>query len=457
MKETASDGDRERGILARWFFGANAPTILQLGLMLQFFIVSLSFNTWRITFFHFGEHVLDITPKEIGFVFSVAAIPGGLAFAIGILTRYVRIERLFQFTLLALAVGFGILSEAKSIELVTLAVLAINAGFAFFYPLATGLTMVETTASNAGGAVGRLKSVGPLSSILAAIVMINLVAAVGGYPPFYFLVGLIVVLGATLWWWLVSSAGPAEEGSARTWRFLGEGVLLVVVAAVVVSLWEHVSNALLIGIVGFYVVARGWRRPQLPTRVPDRGSFRVLGTLWPYYALNLVAGMRSGLFRAFVLFSLVTEYGVDLSGTAILIVVGHLAGFAGYRFLGRLADSKFAAAGLALVYLVVAIEFMGFGFGASAWSLPVYVLSGLFVLDSFVFGTSAITDAYLRRRSADEGFVASVSVGMTVFYVGGFVAPALGGIVWEALGRDWTFAMGSGVALAGALLSRHLR
>ena len=80
----------------------------------------------------------------------------------------------------------------------------------------------------------------------------------------------------------------------------------------------------------------------------------------------------------------------------------------------------------------------------------------MFLLDSLLFSTAVVTDSYLKERSPAHTLVGDLSVGLTLFYLAGVVMPLLGGILWQHIGYEGTFILGSLLALLSIAVSRFL-
>ena len=241
--------------------------------------------------------------------------------------------------------------------------------------------------------LGRLKSYGPLASLVVTI-------------------GIFFVVGG-----------------------LGLRSLLVGVGVAVIAFGIWIANSLTGVTLGLTAPSLHFRRELLT-----------------YYAMNFVAGFRSQIFRTYVFILLITEYAFPVERIAAIHLAGTVCGLAGYRLMGHLASRLGGPTTLSIVYLIVALLFIGFATIANA-----KVLAVLFLLDSLLFSTSVITDAHLRARSQPEYVFSDLGTGITLFHVAGFVAPLLGGLTMGLFGYEGAFYLGAAVALLGVILSRYLR
>ena len=221
-------------------------------LALTFFATFAGFNIWRSTFHNYSVEVFQADAAQIGTVFSLLSVPGLLAFSIGFIARKAQIYKLLIFACTMLGAGLVWISLVPSWHAMWPGILAISFGFTFFYPVINTLCLLDSAPEAAAVRIGRLKSYGPLASIGSTLLVILCLQKLAfGFRPFLALTGALVMLCG-----LAAAMGM---------------------------------------------------RPKQYTLIQSR--FRVAPALWPYYALNFLSGCRSALFKAFVLFLLVNEYG----------------------------------------------------------------------------------------------------------------------------------------------------
>ncbi|MEZ5583997.1 MAG: MFS transporter [Candidatus Competibacteraceae bacterium] len=272
-------------------------------LSLTFFATFAGFNIWRSTFHNYSVQVFQADATQIGTVFSLMSVPGVLAFSIGLVARKVQIYKLLIFACTLLGAGLIWISLAPTWNAVWPGIVAIGFGFTFFYPVINTLCLLDSAPETAAVRIGQLKSYGPLASIGATLLVILFLQAMAfGFRPFLAVTGTLVT--------------------------------------------------------GCGLVAALSMRPRRYTLI--QGTFRLEPALWPYYTLNFLAGCRSALFKTFVLFLLVNEHGFEINSTALVILVGNLAGFFGYRLIGRIASRYRRSTVLSAVYAGVALIFLGF-------------------------------------------------------------------------------------------------
>ena len=347
-------------------------------------ITYAGFFVWRASFQNFAVEYFNLGATEIGFLFSLSAVPGVLAFGYGIAAAQVRVPLLLVFCAGCVGLGLIWIGLAAHEDLLWLGVLLISLGFTGVYSLINSLTILAARASFTARALGRLKSIGPFASLAVALVLFILFEVDSrGLRPVLGLTGLAVVL-----------CGSAAALALRNRQF-----------------------------------------------AIKRNVFRLEPSLWPYYALNFLAGCRSAIFKTFVIFMLVSEHGVALGPTALIVLAGTLLSAVGYRWIGWLGDRYDRRLVLACIYLAVVVIFICFCF-----DLPAWIIVSLFLVDSLLFGASVITDSSLASSSTTRGIVGNVAAGVTLFALASVVMPYVGGLVWDHVSSRATFILGACLA-----------
>jgi len=226
------------------------------------------------------------------------------------------------------------------------------------------------------------------------------------------------------------------------------------VALVVLYVLPRFGFRMLYGSSGFFVLSAGIFLSVMISRnisvAKTSGHLRFSLRLWPYYALHFLSGARSALFKAFVLYLMIHDHQMEITGTALLVLGGNLSNFLGYRIVGFLADRYGPRRTLVWVFSGVACVFVGFSFAETK-----LMLSILYLLDSLLFCSSVATDSYLKNRVQHKEIVGYLSSGVSFFYIAGVIAPIAGGLFWKEFGQA-TFLLVSALALTGIWVSWQL-
>ncbi len=365
-----------------------APYLLCLG----YFAVFCGYHLWISSFHNYAVETFHISALHVGYLFSVAALPGTFAFLIGIIARKFSLSTLMIFA--CGSMGFGLIGIGLSPNCYFLwpGVLSIGLGFTCFYPIVNSICIQYSDPRTVSTAVGHMKSYGPLAALTACFLIYVCLPQLG-YRSFFVLSGLFVVL-------IGLAAGtelPLEQYSDR----------------------------------------------------PGRLKFKK--NLWPYYALNFLAGCRSAGIAAFVLFLLVREHGMLVHQTVAVVLISNFCSLVGYRLIGHFGDRYNPSKVLSFSYMCVSLIFLGFCFINSLFFLILF-----YFFDSLLFGVSVVTDSYLKRISYAKDTIGDLASGLTLFHLGKVILPLAGGVVWSHFNQQATFLVCSILAGLALWLSRKL-
>ncbi|GEM_PF-2187096 len=183
---------------------------------------------------------------------------------------------------------------------------------------------------------------------------------------------------------------------------------------------------------------------------PPTPGFHFKTRLWPIYLLNFLAGSRSALFKTFVVTQIVSQFHVSTVQLSGILLAGSIAGLIGYRTLGWLATTYNPKNVLTIVYFLVNLLFIGLIFA----DLSIFI--GLFLLDSFLFGTAVITDASLKRADPEKFLIANLATGATFFHLAGVVTPLVLASVLQTWGQPAVMCFGAIIAMIACITARKL-
>jgi len=304
-----------------------------------------------------------------------------------------------------LLIGFGLLAPGLpavintlfhisidlTIPMLSVCLLLLHAGFAAYYPTINTIFLLGVKADQAVKRLSSLKSLGPLAGAVGAGVILLLMSS-GSYFSKLAVVGIAVILVGIL----CISTLPSSEYSKKQHRL------------------------------------------------------RLKKKLLSYYLLNFLNGCRSAIFSTFVIYYLITEMNFKLEATATIVLTGNVMTFVGYQFIGRLARRYDPANLLAILYLVMCFNFLGF----MVIKIEI-LLSLIFLVDSLVFCTSAITDSYPKIISDGQELLGDLAVGVSLYHLGKAIMPIVGGLLYSRNNVE-AFFLGSIFTLFAFFATRRL-
>jgi len=364
------------------------PNFLSLG----YFTVFCGYHLWIAGFHNYAVETFHISALHVGYLFSVAALPGTFAFLIGLIARKFSLSTLMIFACAAIGVGLIGIGLSPNCYFLWPGVIAIGIGFTCVYPIISSICIAQSDPRAVSTAVGHMKSYGPLAALTACFLIFVCLPQLG-YRSFFVLAGIVVVL-------------------------MG--------------------------------LAAGTELP-LGQYSDQPGRLRFKKDLWPYYALNFLTGCRSAGIAAFVLFLLVREHGMLVHQTVVVVLISNFCSLVGYRLIGLFADRYSPPKVLSYSYLCVSIIFLGFCFINSRFFLILFYL-----FDSLLVGVSVLTDSHLKGASRANDTMGDLASGFTLFHLGKAMLPLAGGVLWNHFNQQATFLVGSILAGLAIWVSRKL-
>jgi hypothetical protein len=383
------------------FSGMAGRTVFFIGI--SYFVVFIGQNIWRVSFQNLAIEIFDVSPVQMGIAYSLVSIPGLFSVSMGFVGAKMKLLMLLLFSFLLM--GFGLIGTGLvtidfnyfGTSLVTnwyillFCLLLLHSGFAAYYPAINTVFLLGVESKQAVKRLSSLKSLGPLAGFIGAAAILLVMSA-------YSYISILAVAGVAV---------------------LLAGVLCVI--ALPSGQYEDKQHML-----------------------------RLKKTLIPYYLLNFLNGCKSAIFKTFVIYYLITEFHFELKSTATLVLAGNIFTFAGYQLIGRLARRYDPAKLLGLLYLIMCFNFLFF-----MWLKNPLLLSLIFLLDSLVFCTSAITDSYLKFLSADKELLGDLATGVSLYHLGGVIMPIAGGLLY-ARNDAHAFLLGSLCTLFALIATKKL-
>ncbi|WP_428353275.1 MFS transporter [Methyloprofundus sp.] len=364
----------------------------------SYFAVFLGHSLWRSTFYNYSIEVIQLDQTEISWLFSIASIPGIFAFLLGYIAHKVPLHLLTGITLLLLGTGLLVLGIASDNKGLLLGTFMLSMGFAWYLPLAHNVCIRERSHRSVNRALGRLKSLGPFAAALTAILI-------------YFF----------------------NHNHQIEPLFIISGISLLFVGLVV---GKSLRNS-------------HYRR--------KRTALHFSPGLWSFYLLNFISGSRSALFKAFIMTQFVSAFQMSIVSMSLLLLAGNITGIFGYRLLGALADKFNPINILTILYIIIAAVFGGFSYALmQAPSQGIMLAMILFLIDSLLFGSAVITDAYLKQADRSAYIVSDLATGMTFFHLAGFLLPIVGNLIWDKFGINGVLTLGACISISGAISSRFM-
>ncbi len=361
--------------------------------MVTYFAHYFAFNLWHTTFNNFAVELFSVDGRQIGLIQSLREIPGFLGFTAAIISLFLSEANIAALSTVILGLGLVATGLSGSFLALILSSILMSIGFHYFYTVNSSLVLMVSEKRNVSHTVGKFRSIGSLSSILAMAVV-------------YFFI---------------------ESLGFRTLYFIAGGVAVVF---------------------GLYMFTQRSRARHLSTR--RKIVFRK--KYWLYYILSFLEGSKKHVSSTFSIFLLVSVFHISAKNISLIFMVNSIITIYTNQLLGKVVDRMGERNTLAFYYVFLAGVYIGFGF-----IKDVRVVIGLFILAQVAMGLTVALNSYLYKISPTEEITGNVSMRTTIDHIAAIIVPIIGGIIWTKVGYFATFLMGTGIAAAAFFFTFFLK
>ena len=162
---------------------------------------------------------------------------------------------------------------------------------------------------------------------------------------------------------------------------------------------------------------------------------------WLFYVLNFLAGTRRQIFTVFAIFLLVDRYNLGLRVVTGIYVINYALTYLLNPQISKALNKYGERVVLSLESASLIVLFLGYAFISNVW-----IVVGLFILDSIFFNFSIGLNTYLQKTADPEDLGSSTAVGFTINHISAVIIPFFGGILWM-LNWRLPFLVGTGFTI----------
>jgi predicted MFS family arabinose efflux permease len=388
-------------------------------------ILLLGFNLWRSVFNNFAVEDLGLGADSIGMVQAIREIPGLMGFVVGFLVLFLSEMRIGGLSLVLMGIGIVLTALVNDLGGLIVATLIMSIGFHFFVSSKDSAALILLKREEAPRILGHFASLGALAT----------------------LIGTLIVF-ATLESW----------GYRNT--FIVTGVFVTIFGLILLPFTRQPVR-----------VKPEQRRP------PIRRAYGV------FYALQLLMGSRRHIFSTFAIFLLVERYNVTAQLITLLILANSVIGLYSGQAIGKIIARFGEKLVMRFNFIFVSIIFINYailpnmtglhentfrvgGLSVGDWVLfpgfdatpALLILLVLFITDQVLSGfTIALVSYFQKIAIRPDDITPNMSLGQTINHIAGVGIPLLGGIVWDALGAQYTFMAGVVIVLIALGVTSFMR
>ena len=363
-------------------------------LILMSVAMPVAFSTWSALLNNFVIERAGFTGVEIGVLQSLREVPGFLAFTTVFLLLLVREQAFAVIALALLGIGVALAGIFPSVIGLYLTTVLMSTGFHYFEVLKQSLALQWYKKAEAPQALGKLISVGSVTSLAVYAVL-----------------------------WVLLEAFELDY----TWIFMLAGSLCVGLA---LFMW-----------LGFPVFRS---EHEQTTKLVMRKRY------WLYYALKFFGGARRQIFTVFAAFLMVEKFGYSAAEVALLFLINYAFNWLFAEKIGALIGRIGERSALSIEYVGLIIVFTAYAFVENP-----YVGAGLYVIDHMFFALSIAMNTYFQKIASPEDIASSAGVSFTINHIAAVIVPAALGLVWM-VSPTMVFLIGTGFAICSLILSQNI-
>ncbi|MCJ7590987.1 MAG: MFS transporter [Woeseiaceae bacterium] len=363
-------------------------------LILMSVAMPVAFSTWVALLNNFVIERAGFTGIEIGILQSLREIPGFLAFTTVFVLLLVREQPFAVIALAILGVGVALAGFFPTPIGLYCTTVLMSVGFHYFEVLKQSLALQWFSKQEAPQALGKLISVGAITSLVVYAVLWGLLELLSLDYVWIFLLGGGVCCGLAVFMWL-----------------------------------------------GF---------PKFEVEHEQTNRLVLRKRYWLYYALKFLSGARRQIFMVFAAFLMVEKFGYSASQVALLFLINYLFNWLFAEWIGGLIGRIGERKALTIEYIGLIVVFTSYAYVENP-----YLGAGLYVIDHMFFALAIAMNTYFQKIASPEDIASSAGVSFTINHIAAVVVPAALGIVWM-VSPAAVFLIGTGFAICSLLLSQNI-
>jgi hypothetical protein len=361
-------------------------------LMILGVCASAGLQGWMSLFTNYAKEVVGVNGFQIGLAQAVREIPGFLSFAAIYLLFIFKEHRLSAWSVVLLGAGTAVTGIFTSLSGLLMTTFIMSVGFHYFETTNKSLTVQYFNTTESPVVFARMRGFTALANIM---------------------VGFVI--------WALSFILPYEY----TYLILGTSIALS----------------------GIIMLFRNPIQKEIPYQ-HKKLVFRK--KYWLFYVLNFLAGTRRQIFTVFAIFLLVDHYHLGLRIVTGIYVINYALTYLLNPQISKALNNYGERIVLTMESSSLIVLFLGYAFINNVW-----IVAGLFIMDSIFFNFSIGLNTYLQKTADPEDLGSSTAVGFTINHISAVIIPVFGGVLWM-LNWRLPFFVGTGFALLSLFFTQMI-
>ena len=344
---------------------------------------------------NFQVETLQMTVQDRGLLEGARELPGLFLVLISALTAGVAVPMLAAVSILTMALQYlGYSAVTEIWQLIGLTLFG-SIGFHLWAPLQRELNMSQVDKAHSGRVLGFMAGVGSAGA-LVGMASVWLFAPSLGYRTMFLWAAFSLTIAALLVWRVKS---PRKQGDTKKVRI---------------------------------IVRREY-------------SF--------YYLLTMLEGSARQIWGAFAMFTIVATFKVDVRTVTMMLAINSLVTVFMNPRIGIWIDQWGERKAMMVGYGGLIFVFLTFGLNMGGLlANSVFSTSTLAILIYFTYSTMfafnmLASPSYINKIARPGELGPSLAMGITCEHVVGVFIPIVGGIIGVAYGYEYTFLIGTAIAI----------
>lgn len=362
-------------------------------LMVLVICASAGLQGWMALFTNFAKEIIGVNGFQIGVAQAVREIPGFLTFLVMYVLLIIKEHRLSAWSVVLLGIGVGATGYFTTFTGLLMTTLVMSTGFHYFETTNKSLTVQYFDKQQSATVFARLRGYGALANIVVLGIVWGLTSVVSYQTNFLILGTFITISGIYM---LVLN--PIKETKSH----------------------QNIMPAL-------------YRK------------------YWLYYLLNFLSGARRQIFVVFAIFLLVEKYQLKVTTVTAIYLVNFALTYFTNPWISKAINNYGERVVLSLESASLVILFLGYAFVQNVW-----VVIGLYVMDSIFFNFAIGLNTYLQKTADPKDLAQSTAVGYTINHISAVIIPVFGGALWMF---NWRlpFIIGACITLISLFFTQKIR
>jgi hypothetical protein len=362
-------------------------------LMILVICASAGLQGWMALFTNYAREIVGVNGFQIGVAQAVREIPGFLSFAAIYLLFFMKEYRLSAWSVILLGTGCGLTGFFPTYPGLLMTTFVMSIGFHFFETTNKSLTVQYFNMQESPVVFARLRGYGALTNIGVGVIIWGL-SHLLEYRYTFLLLGIFISLAG------------------------------------ITMLFPH---------------------PAMKEIPHQSKKLTLKKKYWLFYVLNFLSGTRRQIFTVFAIFLLVEHYKLSLQMVTAIFVVNYTLTWLLNPQISRALNKYGERIVLSLESGSLVALFLGYAFVDSVW-----VVVGLYIIDSIFFNFSIGLNTYLQKTADKEDLGSSTAIGFTINHISAVVIPVFGGMLWM-LNWRLPFLVGTGFSLLSLWFTQKIR